>query len=338
MKRLILVRHGDYGISALTDFGRKQMQQLAPALANSVVGNMLLVSSPLQRAEESATILAEYFHVPVDIQRVWEDDDAGAFQFIVGIDASIDTLLVVTHLPLLESLPKYFGREVLGVSFPYSGVGKGQAQVIDCEMKTMTHVTPAASENQSSPVLTTPLVESRDQFSPVRPTPTISRTNGSYTKEHAERYAARLKQVAAKNRLKKTYLFGSIAKHGSGNDVDLVLEVSRKVFLEFASACVGALDGFHPVTVQLLPWASAYWGYESPKEARAKYALDVLSVLPDASDDLSEIVPYKKVDILCLPIGWRDKTDVNQVLHKAFGFGRDPDLLKHIIDSAIELR
>lgn len=329
MKRLILVRHGDYAGSTLTDYGRKQIQELAPALANHVVGNMLLVSSAIQRAKESATILAEHFHVPVNEHRVWEaegewGDNVGALQFLAGVDANIDTLVVVTHLPFLQSFPAHFGRNTLGVSFPYGGVEKGQAQVIDCEMKTMTRVTP-------------PPKESRESL-PARSTPPTPRTNGGYTLEHAKRYAAMLRQAASKNRLKKVYLFGSTAKHGSGNDVDLVLEVPRNVFLEFAYACVGALDGFHPVTAKLLPWASAYWGYKSPREARAKYALDALVVSINARDGLAGIVPCEKIDIICLPIGWRDKTDVNQVLHKAFGFGKDPDLLQHIIDSAVELR
>lgn len=330
MKRLILVRHGDYVGSTLTDFGRKQMQELAPVLANSVVGNMLLVSSTIRRAKESSAILAEHFRVPVIEHGVWEaegdwSDNDGAFQFIGDVDTNIDTLVVVTHLPFLESFPAYFGKKALNVSLPYGGVDKGQAQVIDCEMKTMTRVTLAPSENTGESLT-------------VRPTLPIFRTNGGYTREHAERYVAMLKRAAPKNRLKKVYLFGSIAKHGSGNDVDLVLEVPRKVFLEFASACVGALDGFHPVTVQLSPWASAYWDYESPKEARAKYALNAITVPPDVTVGLAEIVPYEKVDILCLPTDWRGKADVNQMLHKAFGFGKDPKLLQHIIDSAIELR
>lgn len=329
MKRLILVRHGEYFDGTLTGFGREQMQELALALASSVVGNILLESSPVQRAKESATILAEYLHVPVNEHAVWEADswvdNEGAFQFVGDVDVNIDTLVVVTHLPFLESFPAYFGENALKVSFPYGGVEKGQAQAIDCETKTMTRVIPAPNGN-------------RNESLPVRPASPTSRTNGNYTREHAGRYAAMLKQVAAKNRLKKVYLFGSIAKYGSGNDVDLVLEVPRKVFLEFASACVGALSGFHPVTAELLPWASAYWDYESPREARAKYALNALTVPTDASDELAGIVPYEKIDIICLPTGWQDKTDVNQVLHKAFGFGKDPKLLQHIIDSAIELR
>lgn len=330
MKRLILVRHGDYSGGALTDYGRKQMQELAPVLANSVVGNMLLVSSPIRRAKESATILAEYFRVPIDEHEVWEagghsSDNDGAFQFIADVDANIDTLVVVTHLPFLESFPTYFGKRSLDVSLPSGGADKGQAQVIDCEMKTMTRVTSAPNKNGS-------------ELLPVRLTPQISRTNGGYTREHAERYVVMLKRAAPKNRLKKVYLFGSIAKHGFGNDVDLVLEVPHKVFLEFASACVGALDGFHPVTAQLLPWASAYWDYESPKEARAKYALSALAMLPDASDGLAGIVPHDKIDILCLPVGWKDKTDVNKVLNTAFNLGKDPNLLQHVIESVIELR
>lgn len=335
MEKLILVRHGDYVISgALTAYGRTQMQELAPALAYSVVGNILLVSSPIQRAKESAAILAEHFRVPVMEHEVWTapddwSDNDGALQFIGDIGANIDTLVVVTHLPFLESFPAYFGTKALNVSLPYGGVKKGQAQIIDCETKTMTHVTSTSIEKG--------LKVTMKESSPILVTPPTSRIHGNYTREHAERYAAILKQAAPKSRLKKVYLFGSIAKYDSGNDVDLVLEVPRKVFLEFASACVGALDGFHPVTAGLLPWASAYWDYESPREVRAKYALNVLSLLPNAGDRLAGIVPYEKVDILCLPTDWRSRADVNQILHKAFGLGKDPNLLRHIIDSAIEL-
>ncbi len=329
MKRLILVRHGDYVDGSLTVFGRQQMQELACALAHSVVGNMLLVSSTIQRAKESAAILAEFFQVPVMEHGVWAapgdtSNNDGALQFIGSIDTNIDTLMVVTHLPFLQSFPAFFGKEALNVSFSSSWVEKGQAQVIDCMMKTMTLVKSGSKENGNEPLS----VQSAE--------PT-SRANGNYTREHAKRYAVRLKQVAPKNRLRKIYLFGSIAKYGRGNDVDLVLEVSPKVFLEFASACVGALNGFHPVTGELLPLASAYWCYESPKEARSRNALEAIAVLPWFDHELAHIVPHEKIDVLCLPTGWREKTDVNKVLHTAFGFGKDPNLLQHIVGSVIEL-
>lgn len=328
MKRLILVRHGNYSGSSLSAYGRLQMQELAPTLIKSVVGNMLLVSSSIRRAVESAAILGEYFRVPLTTHEAWAapgdtSDNDGAYQFISVINPGIDTLIVVTHLPFLESFPKYFGQRALGVTLPYGGVDKGQAQVIDCELKTMTRVIPSPMEKADT--------------LPTQLTPPIPRASERYTTEHAERYVAILKRVTPANRLRKVYVFGSIAKHGSGNDVDLVLEVPRNVFLEFATSCVGALDGFHPVTAQLLPCANACWNYESPKTARAEYALSTLAVPPGVSTELAKIVPQDKIDILCLPIGWRDKTDVNQVLHKAFGFGKDRNLLKNIIESAIEL-
>jgi len=151
MKKLILVRHGDYVGSALTDYGRKQMQKLAPALARYVVGNMYFVTSPIERAKESAAILAEYFKVPVFNHRIWSaegnwSNNEGAFQYIDYMNTSIDTFVVVTHLPFLESFPAYFGKKALDVLFHNGGVNKGQAQVIDCQMKTMTCVRPSLSE------------------------------------------------------------------------------------------------------------------------------------------------------------------------------------------------
>ena len=329
MKRLILVRHGHYAGNALTEFGRKTIQALAPVLANSVMGQMLLVSSPVPRAKESATILAEYFHVTVNEQKVWAaeghcSDNDGAYKFISGIAADVDTLVVVTHFPFLESFPAYFGRLTLDVSFPFNGVDYGQARVINCELKTNILVTAPTAESKNKRV------------SEPSPKP-AAHIYGKHTREDAERYVAQLKKVAPNGRLKHVHLFGSIAKHGSGKDIDLVLEVSRKTFRQFVSSCVGPLNGFHPVTMELLPLASMFWLYESPKEARAKYALEAIGVLPQHEDELGNVVPYKDIDILCLPSGWQGETDVNRMLGRAFDFSNDPNMLSHIIDSAIEL-
>lgn len=327
MKRLILVRYGNYVGSSLTDSGRKQIRNLIPALVESVVGNILLVCSPVQRAKESATILAEHFKIPIIENPVWKaegdwSDDVGAFASIADIDPSVDTLVVVTHMPFMYSFPPYYGIKALGVPLHYGAVEKGEAQVIDCEKKTMIRLKPALTTDEPLPA------------QHVRP---ISGRNGNYTREHADRYGSKLKELSPKRRLKKVYLFGSVAKHGSGKDLDLVFEVPLPVFLDFAKRCVGALDGFHPVSAGLLPMYSSFWNYYSPKVKRVEYAYETVGLSDSDIAELESIVPKKKMDVLCLPVGWRDKTDVNKVLHTAFGFGKDPNLLQHIVDSATEL-
>jgi len=156
MKRLILVRHGAYLSGSLTKYGRKQMLKLLPALVKSVVGNILLVCSPVQRAKESATILAEHLKIPIIENSVWKaegnsSDDVGALASINDIDPSVDTLIVVTHLPFLFSFPHYYGEMVLGVTLPNRIVELGEAQVIDCEKKTMIHLKPALTTDEPLP-------------------------------------------------------------------------------------------------------------------------------------------------------------------------------------------
>jgi phosphohistidine phosphatase SixA len=147
MKKLILIRHGDYVGGRLTEYGKMQIRQLAPSLVDHIEGNLLIVSSPLMRASGSAGILAEYFAVPMTEHEVWASDsdscdNEAAYRFVESTAGEVDTLMVVTHLPFLQKFIPYLGNKMLGCKFPYSGVDKGEGQVIDLEKKTMTRVAP----------------------------------------------------------------------------------------------------------------------------------------------------------------------------------------------------
>ena len=116
MKRLIVLRHGDYGSVHLTDFGQKQMQHTADQLIRFFMdgrGNedfgWRIYTSPLPRAQESAQIIADRFFLATgktsSIDICVELNEAG--QGILSHDdikLMKDVSIFVTHQPVVEAL------------------------------------------------------------------------------------------------------------------------------------------------------------------------------------------------------------------------------------------
>lgn len=156
------------------------------------------------------------------------------------------------------------------------------------------------------------------------------------TRNSAGLYAAALK-AAANESLKRVLLFGSTLRD-AGRDLDIIVEVPEEAFIEYARQCVGALDGYHPLSGGLLPMASAYWNYQSPKTHRLGNALRAIGIISEQMyRSLALIVPHDHVDMLCLPVGWTNQGYADGLLAKAFGFCKDPNTLKNIATTAIEL-
>lgn len=87
--KLILVRHGEtlwnregrvQGTSdiELSDMGRLQVQRLAESLRNDNIKN--IYSSPLRRAYETASIIAEQIGIPVRLESGLREMDTGDFE------------------------------------------------------------------------------------------------------------------------------------------------------------------------------------------------------------------------------------------------------------------
>lgn len=244
---------------------------------------------------------------------------------------------MVTHLEYVESFPAYWCKHALGVKLRSYEIKKGEAWVIDCEGKRVMHLCPMGRGGgnwmEGTPV-PEPVSALREEAAP----PHATKPRGRVTRDDAQMYVQALKGAAKTEKLKGVYLFGSVAKKGAGNDMDFVFEVPKRVFLEYARQCIGALDGFHPIKKMLLPMYSAYWDYYSPEDARLRYAHEVVGISEEKLGELGRHLPESSLDVICLPVGWRDgKSDVSKMLDKAFGFGPDPDLLKHITESAIAL-
>ncbi|MCX6812263.1 MAG: histidine phosphatase family protein [Candidatus Berkelbacteria bacterium] len=151
MKKLVIVRHGDYcysdGENVLSHAGEDQIRELIEKLvAENVIinsgGELVILSSTARRAVDSAKIIAEALGVRCNFNEIlWSESFRienlpGALELVRQLE-SADTVIMVTHYKYTKYFPQYFGQEYLGVnSFPMSVAGKGRAWVIDCETKT----------------------------------------------------------------------------------------------------------------------------------------------------------------------------------------------------------
>ncbi|MCX6718684.1 MAG: histidine phosphatase family protein [Candidatus Staskawiczbacteria bacterium] len=143
MERLVLVRHGDYGLDGhLSDTGRQQIVELAEVLADNINGSsMLVLSSTAPRAIDSAMIIAEKFSTTFESHRFLYDewDNQKLVSLISAHTNQAETVVVVAHVQV-ELFPKWFGKTHLNVRLPYLTVPKGTGLDIDCRTKEIFRV------------------------------------------------------------------------------------------------------------------------------------------------------------------------------------------------------
>jgi phosphohistidine phosphatase SixA len=149
MRRLIIVRHGDYGEDYhLSQYGIEQITLLSTMLKATTNGESIaILSSVATRAVDSAKILGKAFGVPFEEHDVlWSENRhpenlQEALELVRSKKDCADVLVLVTHLEYVYLFPNHFGKEELGVtSFPRREIGKGTAWDIDCEAKTISWV------------------------------------------------------------------------------------------------------------------------------------------------------------------------------------------------------
>jgi len=148
MKYLILVRHGEYDRAYhLSSNGREQVVALAEKLKSFVNGSSVIIfTSIADRARESADILCSFFGVDYEKHEIlWSENDhpanfLGTLNLVRSNKDRADILILVTHIEYVEDFPSYFTENELGTKLRSTSVGKGEALVIDCQQKTLTHV------------------------------------------------------------------------------------------------------------------------------------------------------------------------------------------------------
>lgn len=143
MKRLILVRHGDYGNDKhLNLTGRNQMINLAFKIRGIIEGTTaLILSSPVTRARESAEVLTELLGIASEVNGLvtYGRELVQLLKLVKTKGRAVDVLILVTHLPLIERFPSYFGKHELGLTIPLQSLDKGGALVIGCDEGTLSY-------------------------------------------------------------------------------------------------------------------------------------------------------------------------------------------------------
>jgi phosphohistidine phosphatase SixA len=149
MKKLILVRHGQYDKTGhLNDAGREQINKLAGELKQLIDKNLsiLVLTSPTDRTRGSAEIIANFFGVKLEEEKAFLSNGllhpmnlSKALEVVKSKD-KYDVIIIVTHFDYVADFPGYFSERELGVKLSSIEIGKGEAWVVDCVKKTLTLV------------------------------------------------------------------------------------------------------------------------------------------------------------------------------------------------------
>lgn len=161
MKNLVIARHGEQGVlKSLSSRGTEQVGRLVHLLVErGIMGpSSAILSSPEARATESASIIAKYAPgVKVESitilglcpKPLLDETLPFILELIQERGVSVETLILVTHIPIVDRLPQLFGRTLSRNDFPEEPIPTGKAWVINCERKTC-ELFPSSTQKPSS--------------------------------------------------------------------------------------------------------------------------------------------------------------------------------------------
>lgn len=146
MDTLIIVRHGEFEGSTLSDFGRRQIRELSGKIAPIVElqPKRLILSSHAPRAKGSAEILGEVLQAPIEEHPLLfsgggtAEDLPGALALVRQRAPETDVLVLVTHYEYAEYFHAYYGKHELQTEFRTRTISKGSAWVIECGAKKLS--------------------------------------------------------------------------------------------------------------------------------------------------------------------------------------------------------
>lgn len=153
MKNLFVVRHGNYDQRGLTDSGKQDIAALGGRMERFVNGSVHIMSSPVNRAYQSAEILAKALGAGEIEKSQWLDTDIsvkGSFQEfypqsyemgrkIISERSNTDNLVMVTHHEVCARFFPWYLETALGMNARVDrlGLDKGRAYHLDVGNKSV---------------------------------------------------------------------------------------------------------------------------------------------------------------------------------------------------------
>lgn len=146
LKRIFVVRHGDYEGNFLTSKGVADITRLAEIIRPSIVGQKgVIFSSVSMRALRSANVLGGKLVFKVEANAVFFSDDNHPpaipviLELITRKMEEVEVLIIVTHLEVADELPAYIAERFWdGRTYCGGEIRRGEAWNIDLEARTCT--------------------------------------------------------------------------------------------------------------------------------------------------------------------------------------------------------
>jgi phosphohistidine phosphatase SixA len=146
LQLLVIVRHGEYNpdTGSISGYGTDQIRKLSiklQPLIKSVKGSTIILTSPADRARQSAAIIGQVLEItPKEEKILWSDnqheyDLCGLYKIISALQDEV--IIIVTHLEYAEDFPRHFMKKKAGIISDIFQVEKGQAVVIDLRTNTI---------------------------------------------------------------------------------------------------------------------------------------------------------------------------------------------------------
>lgn len=154
MEQLFIIRHGDYNkVGGLTILGKSQINQVATQIKKYCDGKrVVILTSTAPRALESTKIIAEINQIEKIIrnQFLWSGDDADPINSyyynqnpskimdILDSDNLMenDIVIIVSHYEVVNQLPSFFFKVMLGQTQFCPNLKEGECLQIDIANKS----------------------------------------------------------------------------------------------------------------------------------------------------------------------------------------------------------
>ena len=142
LQKLVVVRHGCYDDTGLTEQGRRHIAQLAETLAQRLNDHAVaLLSSPLKRAMETSEIIAARLGLNFDEHpcllsggyRLNNGQVEATLRLIAERSETYTAIILSTHLEFVEKFPSLWGATHGFLIAQEENVLKGTARVVDVQ-------------------------------------------------------------------------------------------------------------------------------------------------------------------------------------------------------------
>jgi phosphohistidine phosphatase SixA len=157
LEKLVCVRHGHYdhhGTRYMTEMGREQMLRVLPLVRQAFgdVSPITVITSPNDRAIETANILCRSLHLPPpfalsDLLRTeiypeeCEQQLADLHPRMLDLLGDAKYVLLSTHQPVGSYYPPHYAEKVLGFKQEPFYLDLAEGSYLDAVSKTLTHLT-----------------------------------------------------------------------------------------------------------------------------------------------------------------------------------------------------